>query len=89
MVTWSKILPIKGSGTGYTHVKYKYSKQISNVKVFKKIGQTPRGTSQGKKKCWYSQESLLTRNAYVKYQTSSNHCSNVINKVKVSDRLTE
>ena len=31
---------------------------------------------------------LVTRNTHVKYQSSSTHCLKVINKIKVSDRIT-
>ena len=56
---------------------------------FSKMGQTPRSRSQGKKKQWYPQKGLITRNTQVKYQSSSTHCSKVISKVKVSERRTE
>ena len=42
------------------------SEVISKVKVFKKMGQTPRSRSQGKK-CWYAQKDLVTKNTHVKY----------------------
>ena len=57
-------------------------KVISKVKVFKKMGQTPRSKSQGKK-YWYPQKGLITGNIHVKYQSSSTHCLKVISKVKV------
>ena len=83
--------PRKGLITRNTRVKYQSSstpclKVISNVKVFKKMGQTPR--SQGQK-YWYPWKGLITGNVHVKYQSSSTHCSKVISKVKVSERRTE
>ena len=44
-------------------------------------GQNPRSRSQGKK-CWLPRNGPVTRNTHVKYQSSSTHCSKVINKVK-------
>ena len=38
---------------------------------------------------WYPRKGLIIRNTHVKYQSSSTHCSNVISKVKVSERRTE
>ena len=46
------------------------------------MGQTPRSRSQGKKS-WYPQKGLITRNTQVKYQSSCNHGSKIISKVKV------
>ena len=69
-----------------THVNYQSSSSYcSKDKVFKTMS---RSRSQGKK-CWYPWIGLATRNTHVKYQSSSFHCSNVIRKVKNSDRFTE
>ena len=62
------------------------SQVIGKVKVFQKMGQTPRSRSQGK---IYPQNGLITWNTHIKYQTSSTHCLKVISKVKVSERRTE
>ena len=69
--------------TGNIHDKHQspkthFSKVISKDNVLPKIGQTPRSRSQGQK-CWCPLKGLFTRNTLVKYQSSSIHCSNVIN----------
>ena len=52
------------------------------------MSHTPRSRSQGLKK-WYPRKGLLTGKIHVKYQSSSTHCTKVINTVKVSQRMTE
>ena len=37
---------------------------------------------------WYLRKGLVPRNTYEKYQSSSIHCSKVIRKLNVSDRIT-
>ena len=46
------------------------------MSIQKKVDQSPRSRSQGKK-WWYQRKGLVTRNAHVKYQSSSTHCSKV------------
>ena len=41
---------------------------MAKVKVFFKVGQTPRSRSLGQK-CWYPWKGLGTRNVHVKYDS--------------------
>ena len=63
--------PLKGLITRNTHLKCQSSsthcsKDISNVNVFKKMGQTQRSRSQCQKK-WYPLKGLITKNTHVIY----------------------
>ena len=63
-----------------------YLYEISKIrthcsKVICKIGQTPRSKSQGKKVGTYGKVFIVTMNTYVKFQSFSTHCSNVISLV--------
>ena len=67
-------------------------KSYEQSKSFPKVDQTLMSLSvtflsQGQK-CWYPWKGLVTRNTPVKYQSSSSQCLQIINKVKVSDRIT-
>ena len=62
-----------------------FQKLLGRLKFKKKMSQTPRSRSQGKKQ-WYPQKGLFTENIHVKYQSSSTRSSKVISKVKVSER---
>ena len=71
----------------YLYVKYHNpilygSKDIAQVKVFSKLGQSSRSRSQGQKS-WYQKKGLFMRYLYVKYQNPIPYGSKDIAKVKV------
>ena len=60
------------SSEKYQNSSTHYSKFISMVKSFQKLGQTQWSRSQGKKYL-YPQKGLVTEHCQVKYQSSSSH----------------
>jgi hypothetical protein len=58
------------------------SKDIFQVKVFSKLGQSSRSRSQGQK-YWYQKKGLLIMHLYLKYQGFSAYGSKVIVQVIV------
>ena len=55
---------------------------MAKVKVFFKVGQTSRSRSQGQK-FWYPWKGLVTRNVYMKYESTTSSGYEVMAKVKV------
>jgi hypothetical protein len=71
----------------YLYVKYQNpipygSKDIAQVKVFSKLGQSSRSRLQGQKS-WYQKKDLFMRYLYVKYQSPIPYDSKDIAQVKV------
>jgi hypothetical protein len=58
------------------------SKDIAQVKVFLKLGQSSRPRSQGQKS-WYQKKGLFIMHLYLKYQSSSTYGSKDIVQVNV------
>jgi hypothetical protein len=58
------------------------SKDIVQVKVFSKLGQSSRSRSQGQKS-WYQKKGLFIMHLYLKYQSSCSYGSKDIVQVKV------
>ena len=63
-----------------------FQKLLAKLKIFQKVGQTPRSRKQGKK--WgYTWLGHGTTNIHVKYQSSRTYSSKVITTVKVSKKV--
>ena len=78
---------MKGLVTRNTHVQYESpttsgKKFMSKVKVFSKVGQTSRSSSQGQK-LWYHVKSFVTRNTHRQYESLITSGKKVMAKVKV------
>ena len=76
---------MKGLVTRYLRVKYESptpysSRDIAQVKVFLKVGQSSRSRHQ---KPWYEMKGLVIRYLHVKYQSPTPYSSRDIAQVKV------
>ena len=58
---------------------------MTKGKVFWKVGQTSRSRSLGQK-LLYDVKGLVLKNTHVKYESPVSHVSEVITKVKVSEK---